>query len=591
MGKTRADNVTDEFLKGVLDNYRSADSVWSPVYTEFKEDIEFAYDVGDGQWNANDKSKRLEEGRPCFTMNKLQKFIRKLRGEGRINRPSMKVVPVDDKGDIKTAELYNGLLRQIEHLSTADIVYDNAYKYATSGGIGFWRIVTDYAGPDTFDQEIRLKRIIDPTSVRIDPNAVEYNLEDAMYCFIEELITKDEYERQWPDSDLTSFEAGAGELFGDWLYEDKIRVAEYFWKEPEEATLVMLDDGQTYTLGVNATREAIKDAGLKIVKERQVTEWKVKWCKTNGFEVLEEGEWPGKYIPIIPVLGDEIVIRGKRYYLSMIRGAKGPQRMYNYFSVAAVENVAQTPKTPFIIDHRQIQGFEDEWDTANVMARPYLRYKHIPGLGKPERETQVTVPTGIMALLQGISFDIEDHLGQYQAAKGMAGNERTGRAILARVEQSDRTNFTFVDNLTRAIVFSCKQVVDLIPKIYDTSRAVSVMDEAGNVESVRINQSGTSPQGEPELRNDLSIGKYDLVSIAGPSFDSRRKEMVVMLMESMQYAPHLAGVIAPLIFKYSDFPDSEAIASALEAESERLKQAEGGQNVQAKGKPPQQLTP
>ena len=321
-----------------------------------------------------------------------------------------------------------------------------------------------------------------------------------------------DFDKKYKGAERSDF-TGLQTLMGDWLNNDMVRIAEYFYKIPVKKTIVQLETGEIIEIGKNVTVKKIKDAGGIIIRDRVVDSHKVMWCKMTGHEILEESEWAGKYIPVIPVLGDEIIADGKRYYLSLTRGAIGPQQMYNFWASAATETVAMTPKNPFIVDHRQIKGFEREWDESNIKNRMYIRYNAISGLQKPSREPQGQVPAAIIGMMQSTAFDIEDHLGRYEAAKGQSSNERSGVAIQARVAQSDKGSYAFADNLARAIVYSGKQLIDLIPKIYDTQRAIQIMDESGNQQTVDVNMPTISPDGKPVLVNDLSVGKFDLISV------------------------------------------------------------------------------
>jgi len=569
MSKRKPD---EDFLRDLKEKYTTSVDKWQHIYNAAEEDIRFVYDVDGGQWPEAERDRRTAAGRPVITSNKILKFVRQLRGDAMMNRPRIKVIPVDNKSDPQMAELYNGLIRQIEYLSSAEIVYDTAYMSAVSSSIGFFRLVTQFVSDESFDQEIRLKRIMNPFAVHFDPMALEFTLEDARYCFIEEMISKKDFEKAYPEADATGF-YGDSSLIGDWDQGENIRIAEYFWKEPTKKTLVQLETGERIGLGGKVTKEYIKSKGGVIVKERVIDTHKVMWCKTNGFEILEkEKEWVGKNIPIIPVLGDEIVSGGKKYYLSHTRGARGPQVMYNYWATAATENVALTPKNPYVVDHRQIKGFEAEWNEAHLENRMFIRYNAIAGLDKPHKEPQAQVPAAIIAMMQSTAYDIEDHLGRYESSKGEAGNERSGKAIIARIAQSDKGTYTFVNNLARAIVYAGRQIIEMIPKIYDTPRALSVMGEDGQQKTMNVNVPVPNESGEIGVMNDLSVGTYDLIATAGASFSSKRQEMTAMMIESLQYAPQLANVIAPLIFKYSDFPGSEEIYAEVKKQMEQMQQ-------------------
>ena len=563
-----------DFIKDVKDNYREAVDGWSEIYTAAADDTRFVYDVDGGQWPESERNKRVNDGRPVITSNKLQKTLRRIRGDGMMNRPSLKVIPVDSAADVNMAQLYSGILREIEYLSSADIIYDTAYNHTLSASIGFWRIITQYTDENSFEQDIRLKRVINPASVHFDPYAQEFNLEDAKYCFVEDLIRQDKFKKDYPKAESQDFDSSStATLFGDWMQQDKVRVAEYFYKDTKSQKLVLLEDGQVIPIEGKVTIDALKHmaerGSPKIIRERTAYIDVVKWCKLSGAEVLEESIWPGKGIPVIPMLGDEVVVDGKRYYLSLARGAKGPQEMYNYWASAATETVALSPKMPFIVDHRQVKGFEREWDEANIHNRMYIRYKAIAGLQKPSRENQAQIPTAIMNMMQSMAYDIEDHLGQYESSKGEASNERSRVAIMARVQQSDKGTYLFVNNRTRSMICGGRQIIDLIPKIYDTQRAVQILGEDGSHELVKVNKPILAEDGvTPIKENDLSVGKYDLIASIGASFASLREETTRTMETAMQYAgPEIATILTPLLFKYSDAPGakelSEEISSAV----------------------------
>jgi hypothetical protein len=572
--------MTDQkILDEAKDRYKESVVGWQDIYTKATDDLKFVYDVDSGQWPESIRNEREKDGRPIITVNKLQKFVRQLRGDQMMNRPRIKVIPVDSAADPKMAELYNGIIRQIEYLSDAPIAYDTAYMHASSCSVGFFRIVTQYSSENNFEQDIFIRRILNPMSVHYDPLAEEFELQDARYCFVEGMIPKKEYERLYPKSDMSHFDS-TDPQYGEWITGDNVRVAEYFYKEPVKSKIVQLKTGEVIPITGKVTIDALKHMGAEIVKEREVHSHKVMWCKLNGFEILEKSEWPGKYIPIIPVFGDEVVVEGKKYYLSLTRGAKGPQQMYNYWATAATENVALSPKAPFIVDHRQLKGFEREWEESNRTNRMYIRYNAIAGLTKPQREVQTQVPNAIMNMMQQTGYDIEDHLGQYAASKGEASNERSGKAIIARVGQSDKGTYTFVDNLARAIIFAGRQLVDLIPKIYDTPRAMRVQGESGSEQLVNVNQPTLMEDGSVGTQNDLTVGKYDLIASIGASFSSKREEMVRSMIESAQYAPQLANVIIPLIFKYSDWPGAEEIYGQVKAASDQQQQMAAQQMAQ-----------
>jgi len=559
----------DSFIQEAKSNYQQAVDGWCEIYDQLGKDMRFVYDIDSGQWPDDIKKERTDERRPMLTLNKILKFVWSLRGDALQNRPRMKVIPVDNEGDVKMAKRYNGLIREIEYLSDAPTAYDTAYAHAIASSVGFFRLVTEFE-PGTFNSVLKIERILNPTSVHFDPRATKFELEDARYCFIEEFVKQEEFKSRWPNASTSHFSGMGTKLYGDWLQGKNIRVAEYFYKNPVRSTLVQLDDGQVLTLSKDMTKEYIRSHGRTIVRDRVEQGHEVKWVKMNGIEVLEEGIWPGNDIPIIPVFGDEIVVEGKKHYLSFFRGAKDAQRMYNFWATAATETVALAPKMPFIVDHRQIKGFETEWEEANRANRMYIRYNAIQGMTKPSREQGTEIPAAIMSMMRSTAFDIEDHLGRYEASKGQQGNERSKVAIVARIKQSDKGAYAFADNFKKAIVYATRQMIDLIPKVYDTQRSLRIMDEAGNETLESFNKPTMGIDGEPEIQNNLAVGKYDLIATIGASFGSKREEMVDTMIKCLQFAPEFAAVIAPLVFKFSDMEGADEIHQALKEHARKL---------------------
>src|SRR3990172_9471937 len=299
-----------EILKEAKERYKVCVDGWKDIYDAALSDMEFTYDVGSGQWPEEIRKDR--EGRPMLTINKLLKFVRQLRGESRQNRPRIKVIPVDDKGDVQTAELYNGLIRQIEYLSSAEVAYDTAYMNAVSASVGYFRIIKKYENEFSFTQDIGIQRIMNPFVVKYDPACKEFDLSDAEDCFVEEWLSKKEFERQYPGAATVDFDRqGEGQQYDGWFEKDKVRIAERFYKEYEKIKIALVEMVAPEGLKITATlklndesRAIIQKRKGKIIQERETEITTVKWCKLTGSEVLEKNDWAGKYIPIIPVFGD-----------------------------------------------------------------------------------------------------------------------------------------------------------------------------------------------------------------------------------------------------------------------------------------------
>jgi hypothetical protein len=312
--------------------------------------------------------------RPCLTVNKLPQHVRQVTNDQRQNRPSGKVIPADDKADVEVAEVFNGIVRHIEYISDADVAYDTACENQVIMGEGFIRVLTEYCDADTFDQDIKIGRVRNSFSIYMDPMIQDPCGADAQWCFITEDLPREEYERLYPDAAgvSTLLSMGVGDqTAAQWVTQNTVRIAEYFYIDHEMRRLNLYPGNQTAFDGSPEDKQLRMMYGDPI-KHRRADKQIVRWVKTNGYEALEESEWAGKYIPVVRVVGNEYEIEGRLEISGLVRNAKDPQRMYNYWVSQEAEMLALAPKAPFIGYGGQFEGYENHWKTANTQNWPYL---------------------------------------------------------------------------------------------------------------------------------------------------------------------------------------------------------------------------
>lgn len=560
---TSAPVSTDDqaLLETARNRFEQAVEAESDNRKEALDDLEF---LSGKQWPDDIKNNRDQDGRPCLTINRLPQFTRQITNDQRMNRPSIKVNPVDDHADVDTAKVLQGLIKHIEANSNADVAYDTAFAAAASTGLGFFRIVTDFRDPNSFEQDIFIKRIRNRFSVYVDPHSQEPDGSDYNWAFVFEDVPEEEYRAQFKGSKLSMMTdwTSLGDQAPGWIKKGTARVAEYFYKTFEETEIVLLSDKTSMKKSELPT---VLPPGVTVVAERMTILPAIKWCKMNGIEVLECTDWPGQWIPIIPVLGDELDINGKRILEGIVRHAKDPQRMYNYWASAETETIALAPRAPFIGAEGQFEGHEAAWKTANVKNHAYLQYKPktIAGVpvGPPNRNVFEPPVQAITQARMQSSEDLKATTGIYDAALGNRSNENSGVAIQRRNQQAQTSNFHYVDNLSRAIRHAGRILVDLIPWVYDTARAIRILGEDGEPEMVAINQI-FQEGGKPKI-HDLNIGEYDVSVAAGPNFATRRQEAAASMLDLSKAAPQLMQFAGDLLVKNMDWPGAQEIADRI----------------------------
>lgn len=552
------------------------------------DDMRFAR-LGE-QWPGDVAKQRQIEGRPCLTLNRMPAFCKQVINDARQNRPAIKCHPVGSGASRETAEILDGLIRNIEYVSNADVAYDTALECSVYGGLGYVVVRTDYASEDSFDQDIVIEAVHNPFSVYGDPYATGADSADWNDGFITDLLDKESYKRRWPNADISDFDTKRDNRDLLWQQGNQIQVAEWWHRDEVAGTILKLSDG---TVLQADEFEAIKDLlmvqGVTVTGNRAMRTHKVTQRIMSGAEILETNEWKGKYIPIVPVYGEMVNIEGKRHFLSLIHFAKDSQRQYNYWRTTTTELVALAPKAPFI---GAVGAFDTDkkWSSANTVSHPYLEYDKVDGASPPQRQGFTGPPAGAIQEALSASDDMKNIMGIHDASLGARSNETSGRAIIARQREGDVSTFNYIDNLSRGIRHVGRIIIDLIPHHYNAARIIRCIKEDGSNFSVPINQPVVpaqqpqqgpvqqqvfqpAPPGAdqmPELAAitkvfDLTTGKYDVTVEVGPSYTTRREESASQMLEFMRLLPNAAPLLGDLLAKNLDWPGADEIAKRLHA--------------------------
>jgi hypothetical protein len=579
-----AEKSSDDVVRDALERFE--DSVEGSEHNReaYYEDFKFAR-LAD-QWPDAIKKQRVQEGRPVLVINKLPALIRAVVNESRQNRPSIKVSPVDSGADEDTAEVIGGLVRSIERNSNAEVAYNTALDQAVTGGFGFFRVCIDFANEETFDMEARIDRIPNALQVHYDPTTTEFDASDWEFAFVSEMMNEREYKRLYPDASMVAFDGDSRN--GSWVDDEDIRVAEYFLRTLSTRTLVQFQTGQ----GIQVYREEelpqaaemffeaggidpsggsdeemiqafVQMSGMTEMARREAEYHTVTRRIMNGVEVLSEDEWPGPTIPICPVWGDEVYIDGRRHFRSMIRDAKDPQSIFNFWRSATTELVGLAPKTPWVGPKGFIpKGQEAKWASANTRSHAYLEYEDM-GKNPPRRTDFAGVPSGALQEALNANDDMKAITGIYDPSLGAESPEKSGVAIRARQTQGDISNFHFLGNLSRAIRYCGQVLVDIIPAVYSARETVRILGEDRAQQVIKLTQEAGGAEGD-ELYN-LSVGRYDVTVATGPTFATQREETRDTLIEIMRQVPDAGPFIGDVLMDHMDFVGADKVAKRLKA--------------------------
>lgn len=572
-----------------------------------REDIKFANGDARNAWQWPEKiyEDRTNGGNelPCLTINNTRVHNDLIINSISKNRYGIKIRPTGGRASYESAQVMQSIIRRIENISKASAAYRKVTEQQVDGGIGYILIETAYVSNKTRDQDIYLKASRDPTGVYLDPWIREPDGSDANFGFVFERMPRKEFNRKYPAYKNKVGTAPIDSAFADWISDKEIMLAKYFRKKQRADTFVWyeLPDGSGVEKLASEIREEsgkdIYDALIKDIREeriiggtRKVFNDEVEWFLIAGDTVIDKGDWAGKYIPICRCVGREVVIDGTLDRKGHTRPLIDANRMLNYNASMGVEIVALQPKSPFMAPARAIEG-QEQFKTLNINGFPVILYNDVDDEATGENQ-KIAAPfrldppktsdahnTGMQAAERwGMMIS-----GQFQAQMGENDTQSaaSGKAINERQEQGDTATYHFPEHQADMLRYIGTQLLDLIPKIYDTQRTLHILDDDGDKRWIQINptQQEVVKQLEHEAEDqeaiklafNPSIGDYECVSDPGPDFATQRQEGWNAVSLILQQNMELSSVIGDLLFKFGDFPGADKIMERLQKEIKATK--------------------
>lgn len=549
--------VDDDVLATMKDRFEIATKHTADSHADGLDDLRFL--KGD-QWPERQRRQRESEGRPVLTVNKLPTFLQQVTNDQRMNKVSIKISMVSESAKNPVAEIVQGMIRHIEYDSGADTAYDTAKMSAAAIGFGYFRFVTEYESFDSFNQVIKIKRIRNSFSVYFDPASTEVDGSDAEWVILTGKMKKKEFRVRFGDKALNTcgqFESvrTGDPVNKDWIGDDEVRIAEYYFKYFEPVTLYLLPDGRTV--------EKLME-GEVAIRQRNSFKTRILHYLCTAFDVIEKTEILAPAIPVFPVYGSEIDVDGEIYRAGVIRNAKDPAMMYNFWMTSATEEIAMRPKTPYIGAKGQFRGEETRWRQANNRSFAYLEYEPVTVDNQlappPQRQQPADVPSGYLTMAMHASDNIKATTGLFDSSLGAQSSVRSGKQEMALQRQGNMANYHFTDNFDKTLKFAGKVLVEMIPKYYDSERMVTVRGEDGLASAATINKYDEAAQ---KWVNDIRAVKFEAAVSVGPSYATMRAEASDAMTQFGQSWPKLMDIAGDKVVQAMNWPGADAIAERI----------------------------
>lgn len=564
----------ESLLEEIRENRTRADAAFHDIRKEGATDIQY---VAGKVWTDADKEQR--GNRPMVSLDELGQYVNQLINEVRLNKRAIKVTSVSvDLGSRaeKLAEARANLIRQIEYRSNApQQAYTTMFESAVQRSYGWLRVMPEFVSDDSLDQELRIVEVPNPSAVVPDPDHVMADGADLGFLYCDDWHSEGEFERRWPEAEYKPSSKVAMEVAPTWVDGKRTRVSEYWTKETTRRRLIVIasDTGVQKHWADDLKKKGvdIKEflKGVENFRDRVVDVVQVKQYVTNGVEILERADWPGKSLPWVPCYGKVLFVEDggtiKREILSLVRLARDPFKLYCWAWSAAMEVAGFSPRIPWFARKGSL----------SAVAKQALEESPFRPAGVIEVEAtdpgNPTAPPPEFPVRPDYRLFISEYLALIEAARravqaamgtsplptsAQRRNEKSGKALQQIEEAGQKGSFHFVDHYEAAIRRTGEILNELIPHYYDTARQLTVRKPDDTTESLMVND----PANEDAV--DLTIGEFDVTIGTGPSFDSEREaaqELGRLLLES-DMAPQIADLAIKLM---QPGPMGEAIADRL----------------------------
>lgn len=598
---SNAPAVTDiEIVREANECYKLAKD-WQGVQDQrSNEDRKFANaDARNAQqWPTkiyNDRAGPDGDDLPCLTINTTRVHNDMIINSMSKNGYGIKIRPTGGKASYKSAQVMQSLVNRIENISKFGAVKRKISEHQVDGGIGYVLIETAYVSDKSFDQEIYLLAAQDPSGVMLPPWIKETDGSDAEWGLLCERQSRRAFNRKYPQYANKIGSGTTDSVFSDWISEKEIMLVKYYRRKGTDDTFIWykLPDGTAVEKLASEIREESGDDIYKALmddikegriegKTRPTTNNKMEWFLIAGDQIVDQGDWAGKYVPICRCVGRETVIDGTLDRKGHTRPLIDANRMLNYNASMAVEIVALQPKSPFMAPARSIEG-QEQYKELNIKGFPVLLYNDIDeeapvGMQKIDAPQRINPPTASEAHVLGMQQAERQMMmisGQFQAQMGQNDGQSasSGRAINERQEQGDTATYHFPEHQGDMLRYIGTQLLDLIPKIYDTERVLHIEDDHGEKYWIKVDPKQEEVledlKHEKEDENAIKLalnpakGEYECVSDPGPDYASQRQEAWNAISLIVQQNTELAATIGDLLFKYGDFPGADEIAERL----------------------------
>lgn len=285
---------------------------------------------------------------------------------------------------------------------------------------------------------------------------------------------------------------------------------------------------------------------VRIEDEREIKKSVFIHKKMAGDWILEESEFPSEDCPVIFVDQNSTYDKeGKQICRPFITDAVDAQRFLNYLGTQIAYLLKISRWDQFIGSKENARSPQTQkiW-TDPAAVQGMLMYDESPTGMKPEQLRPPELPMSLINQYQRAIEDMYTSTGMYPARLGQDGGEISGAAIDARTRQGSYPTYVAFNSVNRAITAGGTIVNQMIPRVYDTKRVMSLMLPDEGRKNIVVNEQ-QDEYGE-SIKNDIRKGSFEVRLQAGPSYEGQKAEALQSLNLALQGNPQIFNLVADL---------------------------------------------
>lgn len=583
--------------KELLESLKSDVKSW---YTYWKDNIRIFHKSSNFLYHSNlskqEKGALSSLQRPALEFNILEAYCSRLVGEFSKQEPSFIVheSPDTQMADSRLPELIEGYLAAVTEESKKEGTETALYKDMIGCGYSVAEVFYEYASPTSFNQNIKFRKLTDPTMAGFDPLAQDIHKGDGRYYFRVFPMTKREFVKLYPDKDLSGINFSATNIAQfSFAYksnnEEIVAVCSYYGKVKTRKKLVYLANDVTMSQAMyNKMKNHWEELGFieqipKVIKTRVSEFIEIKRYDFIDNQILDINDTLYTQLPGVFFDGNSVRIRyndGQDDLKQTVRpywkNAEGAQKLKNLAGQTWANEIESLVNHKFKAPKESIPVGYEQYYINNQKAAVLIYNSFMPDgvtpIPPPQEIMRPPIPQDVAQSFMSSDQAVQNILGSYDASLGINDNQLSGVAIVEAATQSNAAAMPYVINFMTSFSQIAKIVIGLMPKVLKNPRKINILNKKKQKQFVDIN----SPNNSNSIKMTYDPMSMNVIVQAGTNFEVQKNKALQMLDLLAKSFPSVAQLIntkgLPILFDNLTFRGSDRLKELAEqmiAENQR----------------------